>query len=156
MEGKHGLLLVEAKAHTGELSDVGTGSKNARNVRSIGAAIQEANEALANITGGDWKLSKDHHYQISNRFAWSWKLASLRIPVVLVYLGFLHADEMEEGDNRPFSDQHDWVDAVKTHTHSVVDEACWEARLEVEGTSLRPMMRTVAQPLPCGIGVRIG
>ena len=150
VEGKRGLLLVEAKAHTGELSDAGTGSKNARNVRSIGAAIRGANEALASITGGDWNLSKDHHYQVSNRFAWSWKLASLRIPVVLVYLGFLHADEMQEGDNRPFSDQYDWVDAVKTHTHSVVDEACWETRLEVDGTPLRPMMRTVAQPLPCG------
>ena len=149
MEGKRGLLLVEAKAHTGELSDAGTVAKNARNLRSIGAAIRGANDALASITGGEWDLSRDHHYQVSNRFAWSWKLASLRIPVVLVYLGFLHADEMREGDNRPFSDQDDWVGVVKTHTHGVVDEGCWETRLDVDGTPLRPMMRTVAQPLPC-------
>ena len=147
VEGKRGLLLVEAKAHTGELSDGGTGAKNECNLRSIGAAIGGANDALASITGGDWDLSRDHHYQVANRFAWSWKLASLRIPVVLVYLGFLHADEMREGDHRPFSDQDDWTDVVKTHTHGVVDEACWETRLEVDGTPLRPMVRTVAQPL---------
>lgn len=150
VEGKHGLLLLEAKAHTGELSDSGTGAKNEHNIRSIGAAIREANAALASITRGNWDLSKDHHYQIANRFAWSWKLASMGIPIVLMYLGFLHADEMREGDNRPFSNQGDWVDVLKEHARGVVDEACWETRLEVDGTSLRPVMRSVAQPLPCG------
>ena len=149
VEGKHGLLLVEAKAHTGELSDGGTGATNPRNLGSIEAAIREANDALARITAGDWGLSKDHHYQVANRFAWSWKLASLGIPVVLMYLGFLHADEMREGDHRPFSNQEDWADVLKKHTHGVIDEACWETRLEVDATPLRPMVRTVAQPLLC-------
>lgn len=149
VDGKRGLLLVEAKAHTGELSDGGTSAGNVRNIGSIGAAILEANDALRGITGGDWHLSKDHHYQVANRFAWSWKLASLGIPVVLVYLGFLHADEMREGDNRPFSNEEDWADVLRTHTYGVVDEACWDARLEVEGVPLRPMVRAVAQPLQC-------
>ena len=149
VEGKRGLLLVEAKAHTGELSDGGTGSRNVRNLRSIGTAISEANDALARITGGAWDLSKDHHYQVANRFAWSWKLASLGIPVVLVYLGFLHAEEMREGEKRPFSSQEDWANVLMAHTRSVVDEACWETRLEVSGTPLRPMVRTVDQPLLC-------
>ena len=149
VEGKRGLLLVEAKAHTGELSDGGTGARNVRNLRSIGAAISEANDALARITGGDWDLSKDHHYQVANRFAWSWKLVSLGVPVVLVYLGFLHADEMREGENRPFSNQEDWANVLMAHTYGVVDEACWGARLEVNGVPLRPMVRTVEQPLLC-------
>ena len=149
VEGKRGLLLVEAKAHTGELLDGGTGATNARNLERIEAAIQEANDSLDRITGGDWDLSKDHHYQVANRFAWSWKLASLGTPVVLMYLGFLHADEMREGDKRPFSNQEDWADVLKKHTDGVVDEACWETRLEVDGTPLRPMVRSVTQPLLC-------
>lgn len=147
VEGCRGLLLVEAKAHTGELSEGGTGATNACNVRSIEAAIKDANDALASITGGCWDLSKDHHYQVANRFAWAWKLASLRVPVVLMYLGFLHAHEMREGRNRPFMDQDHWAEALKTHTRGIVDEACWETRLEVDGTPLRPMMRAAAQPL---------
>lgn len=31
---------------------------------------------------------------MSNRFAWAWKLATMEVPVVLVYLGFLNATEM--------------------------------------------------------------
>lgn len=149
VEGKRGLLLVEAKAHTGELSDGGTGARNVRNLRSIGAAISEASDALTGITGGDWDLSKDHHYQVANRFAWSWKLASLGIPVVLVYLGFLRAEEMRERENRPFSSQGDWANVLMAHTHGVVDEACWETRLEVNGVPLRPIVRTLEQPLLC-------
>ena len=148
--GRRGLLLVEAKAHTGELSDAGTGASHPGNLASIGAAIREANDALASITDGHWDLSKDHHYQVANRFAWSWKLASLGVPVILVYLGFLHADEMRARHSRPLSSPEDWVDAVRTHTDGVVDAACWETTLEVDGTPLRPMIRSVAQPLRCG------
>jgi crotonobetainyl-CoA:carnitine CoA-transferase CaiB-like acyl-CoA transferase len=31
-----------------------------------------------------WSLSVDSHYQICNRFAWAWKIASLGVPVVLI------------------------------------------------------------------------
>lgn len=150
VEGKRGLLLVEAKAHTSELDDRGAGGGNVDNLRSIGTAISEANDALSGITGGDWNLSKDHHYQVANRFAWSWKLASLGIPVVLVYLGFLYADEMRKGKKRPFESQEDWANVVRTHTLGIVDEACWEKRLEVNGIPLRPLVRTIEQPLMCG------
>ena len=150
VEGEQGLLLVEAKAHTGELSERSATKAKGPNLRSIGKAIRQANDALTSVTGGEWDLSRDHHYQIANRFAWSWKLASLGIPVVLVYLGFLHANEMRNGNKRPFSNQDDWADVLKKHTRGIVDEACWKARLEVDGIPLRPMIRTVAQPLLCG------
>ena len=38
---------------------------------------------------------------MSNRFAWAWKLASSSVPVVLIYLGFLRADEMRD-KGKPF------------------------------------------------------
>jgi hypothetical protein len=66
-----------------------------RNHDKIGSAIRQANTNLNLISPG-WNLSGDLHYQLSNRFAWSWKLASLGIPVVLVYLGFLNANDMSD------------------------------------------------------------
>ena len=109
--GRHarlGVLLVEAKAHQAELERESGGkrlerdaSRNSRrNHGRIGKAIEEANVGLRSLTGDqEWGLSRDSCYQMANRFAWAWKLASLGMPVVLVYLGFLNAIEMsDEGD----------------------------------------------------------
>jgi hypothetical protein len=98
IDGKEGLLLVEAKAHCEELIKEETGRKNIkppvspnarRNHVRIGSCIQDANVALAAETGLTWALARDWNYQMSNRFTWSWKLTELGIPVVLIYLGFL-------------------------------------------------------------------
>ena len=35
------------------------------------------------------RISRDTHYQLSNRVAYAWKLASLGVPNVLIYLGFI-------------------------------------------------------------------
>ncbi len=64
-----------------------------RNHAQIGRAISEASLGLKDTMDG-WNLSRDSHYQLANRFAWAWKLASMGVPVVLVYLGFLGAAEM--------------------------------------------------------------
>jgi hypothetical protein len=80
IDGKRGLLLVEAKAHHEELKpDDRCGASNNSNFERIGEAIREANDALNKVQPG-WNLSHENHYQLSNRFAWSWKLASLGIP----------------------------------------------------------------------------
>jgi hypothetical protein len=93
IRGKPGLLLVEAKAHGCELKSQGKGKVSSsasygtrKNHLCIRQAIAEAARDLQSITGRYWKISRDKHYQISNRFAWSWKLAQLGIPVVLLYL----------------------------------------------------------------------
>ena len=110
-----GLLLVEAKAYARELKAAGKeapGSRNGgKNHERIGAAIAEANEGLRLVNGRPWALSRDSHYQLPNRFAWAWKLASLGIPVVLVYLGFLNAVEMTDR-GRPSS----WTTATASST----------------------------------------
>jgi hypothetical protein len=104
IEGKAGIMLVEAKAHDQELIKEETGRKNIeapvsgnarRNLLRIDWAIRDASAALADDTGLTWALSRDWNYQMSNRFAWAWKLADLGMPVVLVYLGFLRACEMK-------------------------------------------------------------
>jgi len=112
IEGKAGIVLIEAKAHDQELIKEETGRKNIeapvsgsarRNLLRIGWAIRDASVALADETGLAWALSRNWNYQMSNRFAWAWKLADLGIPVVLVYLGFLGANEMSD-QGKPLAD----------------------------------------------------
>jgi hypothetical protein len=107
IEGQPGILLIEAKAHAQELIKEETGRKNIqppvsgsarRNLLRIDWAIRDASIALSEDTGLPWALSRDWDYQMSNRFAWSWKLAELGIPVVLVYLGFLKANDMDTSE----------------------------------------------------------
>ena len=144
-----GFLLIEAKAHEAELSSSGKSapsSPNSRkNHRRIGLAIAEANNALEAATGKSWGLSRDTHYQLSNRFAWSWKLASLRIPVVLVYLGFLNAEDMSD-DGSLFRSEAAVETIFKRHCVSIVDKACWGDRLDIDGTPFIPLIRAVDQP----------
>ena len=140
IEGREGLLLVEAKAHSNELSNAGKPeppTENGwKNHERIGQAIEQANAGLGRVTARPWGLSRDSHYQLANRFAWSWKLAQLGVPVVLLYLGFLNAEDMEQ-DGAPFRSVGDWARALKNHARSVVDESFWGRRLEVNGTPKR-------------------
>ena len=140
--GRDGLILVEAKAHDKELKAEGKpDGGNAANRARIAAAIDEANRGLNAILPG-WGLSRDSHYQLSNRFAWSWKIASLGIPVILVYLGFLHAEEMCDVGT-PIADADAWVRLVKDYGRGIVPEAAWEEELLVNGTPVRPLIRSL-------------
>ena len=73
---RSGVLLVEAKAHTGELKREGkTLKRNAsagsrRNHERIAQAIEQANDGLRCLTGSQgWAMSRDDCYQMANRFA---------------------------------------------------------------------------------------
>jgi len=155
-----GLLLVEAKAHDQELikAEEGKGlkanaSKNSRrNHDQIGECIQEANRSLTHRTAMTWTLSRDRCYQMSNRFAWSWKLTELGFPVILVYLGFLNAEEMK-GDNRePFASADAWATAVKNHSAGLFPESVWDRPWSVIGQRLIPLIqsREIAHDRPIG------
>ncbi len=143
--GKKGLLLIEAKAHLGELkADDCTGATDENRLR-IQDAIREANCALNAISAG-WNLSSVSHYQLCNRFAWAWKLASHGIPVILVYIGFLKAEEMRN----PFATHDDWESAVRNYANTIVPKNVWGRNLSVEGTSIYPLIRSLEIPLPLG------
>ena len=153
IKGKQGLILVEAKAHENELPTQGkrldnNASENSQeNHEQIGRAITEANRELQSEIGGEWNISRDNHYQLSNRFAWSWKLASLNIPVVLVYLGFLRAYEMtDRGD--PFHYLSEWESSLKAHVQGKVDNTVWGKCLYIgeARTSFIPLIRASNQP----------
>ena len=146
-----GLLLVEAKAHDQELINEETGRKNikapvsasaCRNHLRIGWCIQDASIALNTETGLLWALSRDWNYQMSNRFTWAWKLTELGVPVVLVYLGFLGASEMDKGGN-PIADASAWEKLVTGHSRRLFPAEVWGRRLMCSGQPFVPLIRSI-------------
>lgn len=154
INGRRGLLLVEAKAHAeelhkesaGRLVDQDSSEERKASHGSIGKAIAEANLNLKATTNLPWGISRDTHYQLSNRFAWSWKLALEGVPVVLVYLGFIRADEMAD-KGAVLADGNMWEHLVRTHSHGVVPVEAWEHPWVISGTTLTPLVRSVECPL---------
>jgi hypothetical protein len=147
IEERKGLLLVEAKAHDRELSTAGKsppptphGRANDQNIRD---AIQQANAGLNRVLPG-WHLAADHHYPLCNRLAWAWKLANLDVPVVLVYLGFLNASDVRD-EGQPFGTAQLWEDCLRRHVQGIVPEAAWSSRLDVNGTPLWLLVRSLSE-----------
>lgn len=127
--GRSALVLVEAKGNERELSGAGkarpAGKKGVppshnswRNHSRIGQAIAEAERALNEIEPG-FCLSRDHHYQLSNRIAFAWKLASLGLPTVLVYLGFTGDDGIKDA-GQPLKDAEHWRNLFWHRANAVV------------------------------------
>lgn len=145
IEGIKGLLLVEAKAHNNELSEAGksqpTTSNSQMNHKHIGIAIEQANAGLNGVMKG-WALSRDSHYQLSNRFAWAWKLTTLGVPVVLVYLGFLNAIEMCD-QGQTFDDNRAWDSCIRNHAKNIVPDDAWGERLGINGAPVWFLIRSV-------------
>ena len=159
IDGVPGLLLVEAKAHDYELLKEACGKslrqKQSRGTRAeeteegtdpnhvqIGSAIDEARVGLEQMTSLPWKISRDICYQMSNRFAWAWKLTQLGKPVVLVYLGFLRASGMKSKE-RLFADPAAWERLVKEQSEQLFPSQVW-GRQWGEGTkTLIPLIRSM-------------
>jgi hypothetical protein len=122
--GQPGLALVEAKAHERELGRGGKreypseSAKSAENHERIGKAIAEASLALSKIVPGV-NISRNSHYQLANRLAYSWKIASMGIPVILVYLGFT-GDEGIKDVGIPLRDHSHWEVIMHTYTEGVL------------------------------------
>jgi hypothetical protein len=146
IEGRAGLVLVEAKANWPELGTAGKRPANPASPRSvenherIGAAIDEA------CLG--WRLidprvgiSRDSHYQLANRLAFTWKLGTFGVPTVLVYLGFT-GDEGIRDAGEPFPDAADWRQAFSEYTHDVVSLDLFEARHDLGEAPVWLALRT--------------
>lgn len=160
IHGMPGILLIEAKAHDAELRNEERGKplgvegskekslNSRRNHLRIGCSIQEAAIALSDHTSLNWGLSRDRCYQMSNRFAWAWKLTELGMPVSLIYLGFLGCDEMRDGtDQRPIISQSDWQQLVEAHSQPLFPREVWNREWQIQGQSFIPLVRTCRQPL---------
>jgi hypothetical protein len=148
VSGKNGLLLVEAKAHSGELAGEGRGKKldpdasdnSFANHLKIGNAISDAAARYQRSTGLPFAISRDQRYQMSNRFAMASKLAEMGYAVVLVYLGFLNAREMAGRDLLTSLEQ--WEKLVTDHSVVLFPKALWGQRMTLNGHPFIPIIRT--------------
>ena len=126
---------MEAKAHKCELKEEGktldaSASRNSReNHEQIASAIREACNGLR-VFNPATKIDRDTHYQLSNRLAFTWKLASLGIPTILVYLGFF-GDVGISDVGPPFADDTDWRNSFWSHAGEIVPKELFERRLDV-------------------------
>jgi len=143
IEGKAGLVLVEAKANVPELSEAGkrldtdaSPNSNENHMR-IGGAIAEAQTALHEHLPGI-SISRDRHYQLSNRLAFGWKLANLGIPTVILYLGFIG----DRGLAKPFLNEAHWNEVFAIHMAGVCPPSAIGTQLPVGPAGLWIMSRT--------------
>lgn len=146
IEGRTGLILVEAKANVPELSGAGkhvrakASAASKENHDRIGKAIDEARVALQRISAAV-SISRNSHYQLSNRVAFAWKLASLGVPTVLVYLGFW-GDSGIADVGLPFIDAAHWCQTFEAYTRSVVPMDLCERRIECGPASTWLLVRS--------------
>ena len=123
IQGRPGLILVEAKANVSELRKGGkrldreASPNTLENHSHIGDAIDDARVALDKQLHGI-QISRDSSYQLSNRIAFAWKLASLGIPTVLVYLGFIGDQGIWQAGAQFDSDAH-WQRIFREHLSRV-------------------------------------
>jgi hypothetical protein len=144
------LMLVEAKAKVSEFDckpkpllyrseNLEAREKTTANHRQIGRAIGEASNALS-IQG--ICISCDHHYQLSNRIAMAWKLASLGIPSTLIFLGFTGDREIaRERDH--FADDDHWRCAFTEYLKGVLPIALLEKDISAGAASFRVLSRSL-------------
>ena len=154
LEGQRGLILVEAKAHEDELSPAGkilradASANSQANHQRIGQAIEEARQALDHITPGVG-ISRDKHYQLSNRVAWAWKLASLGVPTILVYLGFIGDNGIQ--DVGPyFENEPHWQETVRNYVAQVLPSGFLERLIPCGAATMQIILRSraVLEPSP--------
>jgi len=140
VNGQSGLILVEAKANVPELSEAGkfsgpNASENSkRNHARIAKAIAEAREGFVRL-GYPIEVDRNKHYQLSNRLAFSWKLATLGMPTVLVYLGFT-GDKGISDAGEPFRDEARWKEVFRDYAAGVKAASLFEEErpISVNGT----------------------
>jgi hypothetical protein len=142
---KPGLVLVEAKAHLSELKEEGktlasgASAQSRANHGRIAECIAEASRALHDTLPGMVDLSIDSHYQLANRIASVWKLASCGLPVVLLYLGFA-------GDtyfNDYFQNDAEWQKTMQDHLKGVFPRKYVNTPLIIDGTLMSILIRSL-------------
>jgi hypothetical protein len=148
IEGKKGIVLVEAKAHEAELKWEGkpleedASRESIRNHQQIGKCIAEASRSLNEKVPGI-NIQRDSHYQLANRVAFAWKLAQCGMPVVLLYLGFI-GDSGISDVGVPFRDNDHWQRVMGAYIQGFLPQSFPETRIEFEsGGSMVMLIRSL-------------
>jgi hypothetical protein len=146
IEGRCGVILMEAKANVPELRAGGktlckdASGRSHDNHERIGSAIGEAKAALA-PQFPSLGTSRDTHYQLSNRIAFAWRLASLGLPVILIYFGFI-GDTDIVGVGQPFATSQEWEHSFWSHAGAVVPRGFAEHRIDCGGEAMWFLVRS--------------
>jgi len=141
-----GLILVEAKANTAELKSSGktlannSSENSVENHAHIKHAIAEACEFLQKKTK-EINISINSHYQLSNRIAYSWKLASLGFNVVLVYLGFTK-DEGIKDVGEPIENHKHWQRIMKNYSQNIFPLSVFDTWINCGSGSIYVTLRS--------------
>jgi hypothetical protein len=145
------LVLVEAKAHIGEFDrkpkswghrdDRDAQARTDANHLQIQRAIAEASSALSRLHAGI-SISCDHHYQLSNRIAMAWKLASIGIPNALIFLGFT-GDREIAAEGEYFADHDHWHDAFSDYLGGTFPMNLLEKDIFLGAASFRLLSRSL-------------
>ena len=115
--------------------------KTADNHEHIGNAIAEARTALSALIPGI-TVGRDTHFQLSNRIAFGWKLASMGIPTVLVYLGFTGDEGMRTGSRRPFDSDAHWQAEFQRYLTGVCPASVLDCPLDLKAARLWVLSRS--------------
>jgi hypothetical protein len=155
IDDRSGLVLVEAKAHENELADDRCGATDQENSEQIEKALAEATAGWNSLLPG-FNLSAHSHYQLRNRFAFAWKMAFMGIPVILIYLGFLEAREMQSANRIVFTSHAQWRSCVLERSKDTIPQAVWDKTFDVNGTPLTVLIRSAivgidARPINDGV-----
>jgi len=148
INGKKGILLIEAKAHQTELESSGKKLKkdaskiSQKNHFKIGTAINEAKIGI-NETYNGVSISSEKCYQLSNRVAHAWWLANNGIPVVLLYLGFLDAEDMNYGRRVIFKSEKNWKDYFINHAQQVGVDGIVDQEIDCGRSSFKLIVRSI-------------
>lgn len=147
IEEQPAVILVEAKANWPELNTLGKSLaayaswRSRENHEQIKRAIEEACAGWRKIDDRV-SISRDSHYQLANRLAFTWKLATLGIPTVLLYLGFT-GDEGIRDAGEPFADDADWQQPFRQYIDGTIPFDLFSRRLEIGSSSVWLLSRSL-------------
>ena len=121
IDGKKGILLVEAKAKKGEMKLVAKKKKN----YDFSQPNKELNELIPGV-----ELSNEKCPQLSNHIAHAWAMSKQDMPVILLYLGFCY----DHGRNA-FKTPQEYKSSFKKHIRSIGADKLLDLKISDERTS---------------------
>ncbi|WP_145357907.1 hypothetical protein [Alienimonas californiensis] len=150
------LLLVEAKAHVGELKHKDpqkplppdASPERIKNRHSILGCINETQMRLNRAHRGRKRLSTADRYQLMNRLAYACKMASEGCDVVLMYLGFLGDRGIKKGEW--LRDDRHWQRAVGAYVRGRLPQWTLDRPLTIQdpGSEKSGTLWFIARSLP--------
>ena len=84
---------------------------------------------------------------MANGFAWAWKLTELGKPVILIYLGFLACEDMQDAAGQSLIASRDTGNGDRVHSRPLFPREVWNRKWSIHGQSFIPLIRTFNRPL---------